>query len=260
MEIPEPVRLLARDPFRELPTPKSTKRVDLPGAAMSINPYPAAQVAFPLDDGMDVAAAVEASRAVAREHGKETVAWWIVPEYVEPYGAALESLGLANKDTPGLEAIENGMALLEPPAGASVEDVEVRTVETFEDFVASGKVIVESFGLPDIPDKEKRARFEEYVSDDVGRSFVAILEGRVVGTAFAAFADAGLNLFGGSVLPDARGRGVYRALLFARWDYAVDRDTPALTVQAGRMSRPICERVGFRFVDAARIYVDTLAR
>jgi GNAT superfamily N-acetyltransferase len=62
------------------------------------------------------------------------------------------------------------------------------------------------------------------------------------------------------VLPKARGRGVYRALLFARWDFAVDRGTPALTVQAGRMSRPICERLGFQFVDASRVYVDTVSR
>ena len=258
MEIPEPVRLLARHPFRELPKPASIERFDLPGARISINPYPSAQVAYPLDDRMDVAASVEAAREIAREHGKEIVAWWLVPEDAERFGARFEELGVVNADTPGFEAVENGLALVEPPVGERVGGVEVRMVETFEDFQAGGRVIVASFGLPEISEEEERQRFEEYLSDDTGRIFVGVVDGEIVGTSFAAFADAGLNLFGGSVLPAARRRGVYRALLFARWDFAVQRGTPALTVQAGRMSRPICERLGFRFVDASRVYVDTL--
>ena len=55
-----------------------------------------------------------------------------------------------------------------------------------------------------------------------------------------------------------RGRGVYRSLVQARWDWAVELGTPALTVQAGRMSRPILERLGFEFVEPVRVYVDNL--
>ena len=258
MEIPEPVRLLARSPFRELPVPKNVEVVELPGAQIGFSPHPGAQVALPSLDGMDVAPAVEAARAAARERGKETIAWWLVPEHLELYGAQLEELGIVNSDTPGFEAVENGLALLEPPTGERVEGVEVRVVETFEDYSAGTRVIVECFGYPEQSEEEQRRRFAEYLEDDNGRAFIGLVDGDVVGNSFGAFADAGLNLFGGSVLPEARGRGVYRALLFARWDFAVARGTPALTVQAGRMSRPICERLGFRFVDAARVYVDTL--
>jgi GNAT superfamily N-acetyltransferase len=258
MEIPEPVRLLARSPFRELPTPKSSKRFDLPGAALSVSPHPGAQLAFPLAGDMDVPAVVEAVRKIARAHEKETIGWWLVPEHAELYGPQFEEIGILNEDTPGFEAVENGLALIEPPVGERVVDVEVRVVETFEDFLASMHVVVESFGLPETPESERKIRYQEYIDDNAGRSFIGVVDGDVVGTAYAAFADAGLNLFGGSVLPEARGRGVYRALLFARWDFAVERGTPALTVQAGRMSRPICERLGFRFVDASRVYVDTL--
>ena len=258
MEIPEPVRRLARDPFRELPKPRSSRRVELPGAVISISPYPNAQTAFPTGDDMDVGAAVDAARTAAREAGKETIGWWLVSEHAELYGAQFEELGVRNEDTPGFEAVENGLALVEPPVGERVEGVEVRLVETFEDFRAGAQVAAECFGLPEVPEEQHRARFEDYLADDFGRSFIGIVNGTVVGAAFAAFADAGLNLFGGSVVPGARGRGVYRALLFARWDFAVERGTPALTVQAGRMSRPICERLGFRFVDASRVYVDTV--
>ena len=47
---------------------------------------------------------------------------------------------------------------------------------------------------------------------------------------------------------DARGRGAYRALVRARWDAAVERGTPALTVMAGSMSAPILDRLGFATV------------
>ena len=108
-------------------------------------------------------------------------------------------------------------------------------------------------------DDDLRARYDDYRNpDNPGRGFVALIDGRVVGTSYAAFGDAGVNLFGGSVLPEARGRGVYRALVRARWEAAVDRGTPALTVQAGRMSRPICERLGFVFLAPVRVFVDQL--
>ena len=65
-----------------------------------------------------------------------------------------------------------------------------------------------------------------------------------------------VNLSGGSVRADARGRGVYRALIRARWDDGVARGTPALTVQAGRMSRPVLERLGFETVSEQRCLID----
>ena len=103
-------------------------------------------------------------------------------------------------------------------------------------------------------------RWEEYTSaSSPGRQFIASIDGRVVGTAFAALGAAGVNLFGGAVLEEARGHGVYQALIAARWEAAVARGTPALTVQAGRMSKPIIEKLGFAAVGEAHLYVDTIA-
>jgi hypothetical protein len=66
-------------------------------------------------------------------------------------------------------------------------------------------------------------------------------------------------LLGGAVLPEARGRGCYHALVQARWQDAVARQTPALVVQAGEMSRPIPERLGFEHVATMRVLVDRFA-
>ena len=78
-------------------------------------------------------------------------------------------------------------------------------------------------------------------------------------SATAVFAEAAVLLLGGAVLPEARGRGCYRALVQARWEDAVARGTPALVVQAGEMSRPILERLGFQQVATMRVLVDRFA-
>ena len=256
--IPEGVRRQALYPFAELPVPKAVQRFELDGAAFTVNPFPGAQVAFPTRLDADIPALVDAVREIGREHGKQTIGWWIGPEH-DAWAPVLEGLGIVNADTPGFEAVENGMALVTAPVEKPVEGVEVRELETFDEYKDVSAVVVQCFGFPELPEDQLRARYEEQLEDrEIGRSFFAVVEGRVVGSAYAGFGAVGLNLFGGAVLPEARGRGVYRALLQARWAYAVGRGTPALTVQAGRMSMPVCERVGFQLVGRSRVFVDTL--
>jgi len=257
MPISPAVRDLAVHPFRELPVPPDVEVVELDGATVGFNKWPTAQLVRVDGTGpTDVAAAVEASRAAGRERGKTVLAWW-VPVESDHLVPALEACGLVNEDTPGFEAVENAMALVEPPSGLATDAVEVRMTETWDDFYGASEVVCRAFGMPESTEAELRERFEEYRRpENPGRGFVAVVDGRVVGTSYAAFGTAGVNLFGGAVAEEARGRGVYRSLVRARWDYAVGRGTPALTVQAGRMSRPICERLGFRFVEAVRVYVD----
>ena len=259
MEFPEEVRRLALDPFGELPTPREVELVELDGAVVSINPWPTAQIVRPVGSGpTDVAATVEAARAAARERGKQTLAWWVTSEY-DGLAPALEEAGLVNTDTPGFEAVENGLALTSPPARRPADDVQVEVVDTWEDFAAVADVGRRVFEMPEIPEEELRQRYDDYMAArDLGVTFSAAIDGRIVGGAYSAFGTAGVNLFGASVAPEARGRGVYGSLVLARWDLAVERGTPALTVQAGRMSRPLCERMGFAFVGAVRLFVDEL--
>jgi hypothetical protein len=63
-------------------------------------------------------------------------------------------------------------------------------------------------------------------------------------------------MIGGSVRVDRRGRGAYRALVRARWDAAVERDTPALTVSAGAMSGPVLDRLGFATIGQGDVLSD----
>lgn len=260
MELPEEVRRLALDPFGELPTPREVELVELDGATVLINPWPSAQIVRPVGlSPSGVAATVEATQAAARERGKSVLAWWITPEH-DGLVAAFEDAGLVNADTPGFEAVETGMALTSAPTGRPAGHVQIGEIREWDEFAAAGEVTRSVFGFPEIPEPELRRRYDEYLAAlDLGVSLFAAIDGCIVASAYAAFGTAGINLFGASVAPEARGQGVYRSLVLARWDLALERGTPALTVQAGRMTRPICERMGFAFVDAVRVFVDDLA-
>lgn len=260
MGVTDAVRRQAVLPWTYLPAPPEFELVQLDGATIAISPWPIAQIVRIDGSGpADVAATVEAARAVAGERGKSIVAWWIAREH-DAFAADLEACGLVNEDTPGFEAIENAMALVEPPPGEPAGDVDVRIAQTWDDFLAMTAVGRECFGTPETSQEELRERYDVYRRpDNPGRGFLASVDGREVGAAYAAFGPAGVNLFGGAVVEAARGRGVYRALVHARWRSAAERGTPALTVQAGRMSMPILERLGFQWIAPVRVYVDELS-
>ena len=72
----------------------------------------------------------------------------------------------------------------------------------------------------------------------------------VPGTDFA-------GIWGGSTLPEYRGRGIYRALVSARARSAVDLGVRYLHSDSTDMSRPILERSGLVPVTTTTPYVWT---
>ena len=52
-----------------------------------------------------------------------------------------------NEETPGFEAIQNAMALVEAPSGQVSDGVTVALVETLDDLAASDHVTVKAFGM-----------------------------------------------------------------------------------------------------------------
>ena len=264
MEISADVRRQALHPFQELLLPVGWKVVEGEHVSICFHGWPVAQVVEPTNVGPnDVDAAVAEARELVRAEGKAIHVWWVEPAY-EWLGPELEQRGLLNEETPGFEAVENAMALVEPPSGNTPDDVIVGLVESIDDFAASDHVTVEAFGMgPEgaaAMDADRVKRYAEYTTaGNSALQFIASLDGEIVGTAAAVLGNYGVNLFAAGVLPDARGRGVYRAMIRARWDFAVERGTPALTVQAGQMSRPVLESAGFSFIAAARLYVSDLA-
>jgi GNAT superfamily N-acetyltransferase len=195
--------------------------------------------------GADAGRAVADARAFMREHALRVGSWWVSDRSTP---ADLEERLLAE----GLCILErdyrvDGMLLtVEPPDIA--EGLSVREAATLEDYVAATEAQWEAFGTPADRRHDPAHEYELEREADVVRLYAAWLDGRVVGAGRGIFTPRGVLLSGGSTVPAARGRGVYRALVRARWDAAVERGTPALAVQAGAMSRPILARLGFETV------------
>ena len=74
--------------------------------------------------------AVESVQRTARERGKSLLAWWVGPDRYD-LEEPLEAAGLVHEDTPGFEAVENAMVLLEPPRARAGTAVDVKQTETY---------------------------------------------------------------------------------------------------------------------------------
>ena len=182
---------------------------------------------------------LEAARAAARARGAERIEWWLGPS--SPTGAADELLdrGLVPDDPPAL----TGMSCSAPTPVAP--NVEVRPAGTAE--VAEIEHAV--WGGEARPPREEHPAVHH---------FAAEIGGRLAGVGRAVDMDGGVALMGGAVLPELRRRGAYRALVRARWDYAAARGTPLLVVQAGPMSAPVLDGLGFERHGEIRMLVDRL--
>ena len=207
----------------------------------------------------DVEAAVAKVRELARERGIVEVNWW-AGERSTPAGFAdtLLELGLEpDPDQPHLVSL----VCDSPPAGEAT--VEVRRVESLEDYRRALELDWEVWGVPADDREERRAAVParwKSLADGDGSSthYLAYVDGEPVGFGRVVFTPAAGLLMGGSTLPSARGRGVYTSLVQARWDEAIERGTPRLVVGAGPMSAPILERLGFRRIGSIRVLRDAL--
>jgi hypothetical protein len=175
------------------------------------------------------------------ESGAGRASWWLT-ERSTPEEEAFLAAGLQRLDEDYLFA---AMVLTsEPPA---VEGLDVRRVETLEEYVESRRLALEAFADP----RQRRPSDEDLGTEwehRIDPRFAVWIDGRMAAVGRAVYTNAGGYLMGGSTAEWARGRGAYRAIVRARWDEAVRRGTPALAVGAGPMSRPILERLGFEQV------------
>ncbi len=146
----------------------------------------------------------------------------------------------------------------EPPPAPS--GVEVRLVLTLEEYTCGYEIQAEVAGYSQEDREYGRAHTREnwaHARNDRNLRYLAFIDGVPVACGFLARLVTGPPyLAGASTLPWARGRGAYRALVRARWDAAVAMGTPALIIQAGKNSRPILERLGFRSGPPIHVVVD----
>jgi hypothetical protein len=193
------------------------------------------------------------ARTILRERGRDRANWMLGP-CTTPSGLpdVLLELGLSDDIDPVLK----GVVLRRPPEGVdpSIEIVRVDRREQLHDFY---RVQQEAFGVERAA-VDGGAGFVDEMFDaestvDYITTYLAMIDGEPVATARATFNQHGVVLNGGSTLQRARGRGLYRSLVAARWEDAVARGTPYLTTLARPSSYPILKRMGFE--DACEIRV-----
>ncbi len=264
MEIPASVKRAALFPAEDLldlPVGHPSRRVVVAGMTVEL------PVGLPMGDVFpeqveqsEVEQVVSAVRRFLRAEGREKAVWF-VPEAATPGDLAdrLRQLGMQPDDEPPGEPRAAAMAAVEPPPPAPPELV-VRRAESFEEFAAGERAAAAAFQM----DERMRRAFEQRAerlwpflsTDGATTAFVAILDGEIVASAGAHFGRTAVHLSGAGTRPDQRGRGAYRALVRARWDAAVERGTPVLTVTAGDRSRPILERLGFSIIGWTDCLID----
>jgi GNAT superfamily N-acetyltransferase len=209
-------------------------------------------------EGMDVARALDEVRAIGQAHDVTEMTWW-VGELTTPHnlGDRLRDLGLVpDAEVPTLTSL----TIDHKPAGTPA--IDVRRVESYDDFIRALELDWEVWGLPEEIRAARRAnglRHWQLLSADGDTGhYLAFVDDEPVGFGRAVFTPAAAVLLGGATLPAARGHGVYTALVHARWDEAVERGTPRLAVSGGAMSAPILERLGFRRIGSIELLVDRL--
>jgi GNAT superfamily N-acetyltransferase len=199
---------------------------------------------------------VEWTRAESRRRGIQLVEWWVGWSVRPSLADDLLSIGLVPDDEPVL----TGMTCVTPPPAAP--HVEVRAIETAAQYLEAIAVDWEVWQLSDEERAKRRAtevdRFDEDHAAGTAHHWAAYVDGRPVGFGRGIDMQGGVALMGGAVLPGARRRGVYRALVRARWDHAVARGTPLLVVQAGPMSAPVLDGLGFVRHGEIRLFADRL--
>lgn len=177
--------------------------------------------------------------------------WWIGPS-AEPPDIVEQLLGLGLSEPLDGVPVVHALAATTEPKGFR-PGVAAHQVETFDDFAATAELRFEAFDVPHERREFERAHlpayFEEAQRIGIPVWFVARVDGRIAGSAGAIPSPRGVFLIGGSTASWARGRGVYTALVRARWGYAVARGTPALVTHAQPgSSYPILLHVGFQEV------------
>jgi GNAT superfamily N-acetyltransferase len=190
----------------------------------------------------------------AREFEEPELVWWVklgsregMDELVISRGGVLdETLDVLALDlTPGLP-------------GLGSPDVTLRWTTDEETLRDAYRVLGVVFGGEVPPDQRLRIEIDQVRRDlDAGRGggVVAYLDDLPIGTGGLTVAGDVGRLWSGSVLEQHRGRGVYRALLAARLEYAVQHGA-TLALVKGRVetSGPILRRAGFAAHGQERSY------
>jgi GNAT superfamily N-acetyltransferase len=267
MPISEAIRQFAEEPDYEQPAPwPPGKRFRGPTFTLGLSPDPnhASLSRVRTTEG-ELDALIEGVRVILREHGFLSCAWFVGPSCRPAnLGQLLVDRGFEHGRLPTFEARYTAMTLVAPPVPHDPgPTIEARPVRSLDEYLHAFRIGLQALGETEdaIAKWVAAARIGWNHENGVARmSHVAFVDGEVAGLGLASYGPSAVLLGGAAVMPNYRGRGVYRALVASRWEAAVKLGKPALAVHAGSMSRPILERCGFEEVCKIDLLIDpTLA-
>ncbi len=132
---------------------------------------------------------------------------------------------------------------LDVPSGVTVEELALETIAEYVAFEAHG------WGIPDDQHGIERQTHAAALtaSPRTAHFFAARVDGGIVGSCGLFLREDFAYLVGGLVAPEARGRGIYRALVEARLAFLRARGiSVAVTHARDATSAPMLEHLGFR--------------
>lgn len=200
--------------------------------------------------------AVDAVLTRARSFGRPELMWEV--HLADPAGLSseLESRGAKLKVTLDILAddLSGGVPVLPPPSA----DVTIRWATDFETARDGAAIGVTGFGGTVPPDERiaaNAARDAESVPAGEGGMLIAYVNGVPAGSGGVTLVGGVARLWGGVVVPPARGQGIYRAVLDARLSYAV-RHGAAMALVKGNVatSGPILRKAGFTAFGQEPVY------
>jgi GNAT superfamily N-acetyltransferase len=248
----EAIRRFAEEPDPDMPEPwLPARRFTTPTYSLGMSPSPThATVSRVRTTAEGLDAVIEEVRGILREYHFVRCAWYVGPSSrPTDLGRLLADRGFTPATTAPFEARYTAMALTRPPPVPPLgPGVEARLVQSCEEYVLAFRAGLEASGVPEeeiVKWIEAAPAGWDHKSGLARMTHIAFADGQVAGLGIASPGPSAVLLGGGAVLPAFRGRGVYRALVASRWQTAVEIGKPALTVQAGAMSRPILDRCGF---------------
>jgi hypothetical protein len=256
------LRTFAEEPECEIAdVPGIAPRILTPRFSLNLSPSRAQSVTSRVrTTAADLDATIAEVRAHLKELGFHGNVWHVGPSTrPEGLGAMLRERGFVPATRPPHEPVLTSMVLVEPPAAASDPAIEVRVVSNLDEYVQALRVAMVAFNESEEDAAGWMAAAPTLWASQDGKerfTHIAFLNGKPVGFGFAAGSTSGILLGGSGVLPEARGRGVYRAMLAARWQHTQEMGGMGVAIQAGAMSRPILDRCGFQVVCQLEVLED----
>lgn len=207
---------------------------------------------------MDASSVVDHAIAQTRAWGETQVTFWTNPSDSPDLEGELRRRGAAHIDTVAVLARAIEDIVVDVPVNVSAEIV--RTLEQVREVDAINVPVWAQEPLDKDGLRVERDDVVSALNTGDGVRVLGRLEGHAVSAGGCTIVDGFARLWGAATLPDARGRGAYRAVLAERLRAATERGATTALVK-GRVgtSAPILRRAGFRHFGDERAYRLSLA-